>query len=189
MESKVKALVDDKIKDLGLFVSSVYYSTEEGVKTLNIELDSEEIIDVNKITEATKIINPIMDENNLCDDIDVLDIHSKEKEMCKMDGKEFLKAVDLVVKEKHIDKEIIFEAMRNALTSAYKKNAKSKNNNVKVLINENNGDIKVYSYLTVVPDDKMTKEEYEDALFERYAEDDDLDTEISEKEFKEEEKS
>ena len=82
-----------------------------------------------------------------------------------MNGKEFLKAVDLVVKEKHIDKEIIYEAMRNALTSAYKKNAKSKNNNVKVLINENTGDIKVFSYLTVVPDDKMTKEEYEDALF------------------------
>ncbi len=79
MESKVKALVDGNIKDLGLFVSSVYYSTEEGVKTLNIELDSEEVIDVNKITEATKIINPIMDDNNLCNDIDVLDIHSKEK--------------------------------------------------------------------------------------------------------------
>ena len=106
-----------------------------------------------------------------------------------MNGKEFLKAVDLVVKEKHIDKEIIFEAMRNALTSAYKKNAKTKNNNVKVLINENTGDIKVISYLTVVEDDKMTKEEYEDALFERYAEDEELDTEISEKEFKEEEKA
>ena len=99
-----------------------------------------------------------------------------------MNGKEFLNAVDLVVKEKHIDKEIIFEAMRNALTSAYKKNAKTKNNNVKVLINENTGDIKVFSYLTVVPDDKMTKEEYEDALFERYAEDDELDTEKPEKE-------
>ena len=105
-----------------------------------------------------------------------------------MNGKEFLKAVDLVVKEKHIDKEIIYEAMRNALTSAYKKNAKSKNNNVKVLINEETGDIKVFSYLTVVPDDKMTKEEYEDALFERYAEDDNLDTDKTEKEFKEEEK-
>ena len=79
MEEKVKALVDGSIKDLGLFVSSVYYSTEEGVETLNIELDSNEIIDVNKITEATKIINPIMDDNNLCNDIDVLDIHSKEK--------------------------------------------------------------------------------------------------------------
>ena len=79
MEEKVKSLVNDKIKGLGLFVSSVYYSTEEGIKTLNVELDSNEVIDVNKITEATKIINPIMDENNLCDDIDVLDIHSKEK--------------------------------------------------------------------------------------------------------------
>ena len=79
MESKVKELLDDKIKDLNLFVSSVYYSNEEGIKTLNIELDSNEVIDVNKITEVTKIINPIMDDNNLCNDIDVLDIHSKEK--------------------------------------------------------------------------------------------------------------
>ena len=79
MEDKVKSLVDNKIKDLNLFVSSVYYSTLDGVKSLNIELDSNEVIDVNKITEATKIINPIMDENNLCNDIDVLDIHSKEK--------------------------------------------------------------------------------------------------------------
>ena len=79
MEEKVKNLLDEKIKDFGLFVSSVYYSTEEGIKTLNVELDSDEVIDVNKITEATKIINPIMDDNNLCDDIDVLDIHSKEK--------------------------------------------------------------------------------------------------------------
>lgn len=79
MEERVKSLVDDKIKDLNLFVSSVFYSTEEGIKTLNIELDSDDVIDVNKITEATKIINPIMDENNLCNDIDVLDIHSKEK--------------------------------------------------------------------------------------------------------------
>ena len=83
---------------------------------------------------------------------------------------------------------IIYEAMRNALTSAYKKNAKSKNNNVKVLINEDTGDIKVFSYLTVVPDDKLTKEEHEDALFERYAEDENLDTDKTEKEFKEEEK-
>ena len=105
-----------------------------------------------------------------------------------MNGKEFLRAVDLVVKEKNIDKQIIYDAMIQALTSAYKKNAKSKNNNVKVTINEKNGDIKVFSYLTVVPDDKMTKEEYEDALFEKYALDDDLDTDTKEEEKKELEK-
>ena len=43
--------------------------------------------------------------------------------------------------------------MELALTSAYKKNFNSKTN-VKVLINRETGEIKVYSYLTVVPDEK-----------------------------------
>lgn len=69
-----------------------------------------------------------------------------------MNSKEFLKAVDNIVKEKEIDKEVVYEAMELALTSAYKKdNSKT---NVKVLINRDTGDIKVYSYLTVVDDDK-----------------------------------
>ena len=69
-----------------------------------------------------------------------------------MNSKEFLKAVDNIVKEKGIDKEVVYEAMELALTSAYKKdNSKT---NVKVLINRDTGDIKVYSYLTVVDDDK-----------------------------------
>lgn len=66
-----------------------------------------------------------------------------------MNGAEFLKAVDLLEKEKHIDREIIFEAMELALASAYKKNFNSKTN-VKVNINKTTGDIKIYSYRTVV---------------------------------------
>ena len=93
----------------------------------------------------------------------------------KMNGKEFKKALDNIVKEKDIDPEIVYGAMELALTSAYKKNFNSKTN-VKVLFDRETGDIRVFSYLTVVPDDKMTKEEYDDALFERYAEDDELDT-------------
>ena len=96
-----------------------------------------------------------------------------------MNGKEFKKAVDNIVKEKDIDPEIVYSAMELALTSAYKKNFNSKTN-VKVLFDRVTGDIKVYSYLTVVSDDKMTKEEYDEALFERYAEDEDLDTEVAE---------
>lgn len=92
-----------------------------------------------------------------------------------MNGKEFKKALDNIVKEKDIDPEIVYSAMELALTSAYKKNFNSKTN-VKVIFDRETGEIKVLSYLTVVPDDKMTKEEYDDALFERYAEDDELDT-------------
>lgn len=91
-----------------------------------------------------------------------------------MNSKEFLKALDNIVKEKNIDKEVVYDAMELALTSAYKKNFNSKNN-VKVLFDRNTGEIKVYSYLTVVPDDKMTKEEYEDYLFEHYTDEDEED--------------
>lgn len=104
-----------------------------------------------------------------------------------MNNKEFLKAVDNIVKEKNIDKSVVYEAMQQALTSAYKKNYNTKNSNVKVLINEKTGEIKVYSYLTVVEDEKMTREEYEDYLFEHYAdEDEDEEEEVETKENEEE---
>lgn len=79
MEDEIKSLISDAIKDLNLRVSSVYDSNEEGVKTRNIELDSDEVIDIETITLATKIINPILDKTNLLNDVEVLDIHSKEK--------------------------------------------------------------------------------------------------------------
>lgn len=106
-----------------------------------------------------------------------------------MNAKEFKKAVDNIVLEKNIDKEVVYQAMELALTSAYKKNFDSKTN-VRVVFDRETGDIKVFSYLTVVADDKLTKEEYEEELFNRYAEDEDLDTEIPnhEEEEKEEEK-
>ena len=66
--------------------------------------------------------------------------------------------------------------MELALTSAYKKNFNSKTN-VKVLFDRATGEIKVYSFLTVVEDDKMTKEEYEDYLFEHYTDEDEEDEE------------
>ena len=96
-----------------------------------------------------------------------------------MNAKEFKKALDNIVKEKDIDPEVVYEAMELALTSAYKKNFNSKTN-VKVLFDRQTGEIKVYSFLTVVPDDKMTKEEYEDYLFENYTDEDDEEEETEE---------
>ena len=96
-----------------------------------------------------------------------------------MNSKEFKKALDNIVKEKDIDPEVVYSAMELALTSAYKKNFNSKTN-VKVLFDRATGEIKVYSFLTVVEDDKMTKEEYEDYLFEHYTDEDEEDEEETE---------
>lgn len=80
MKKKVANLVDEAIKDLNVFVDDAYLDSEEGKKIFNIVLDSNEVIDLNRITEASRIINKIMDENSsLLEDADELDIFSKEK--------------------------------------------------------------------------------------------------------------
>jgi N utilization substance protein A len=81
----------------------------------------------------------------------------KRKVVIKMDSKEFKKAVDLLVKEKGINSEVIYEALELALTSAYKKNYNSLSN-VRVDINRESGEIKVYSYKTVV--DRAEEDKY-----------------------------
>ncbi len=72
-------------------------------------------------------------------------------------AKEFLTAVENIVKEKGIDENIVFEAMETALTTAFKKNYGKSNS--KVIINRETGEIKVYSYLTVVDDKVVVTDE------------------------------
>ena len=80
MKEKIANLVNDSIKDLNVYVDDAFTSMEEGKKIFNIVLDSDEVIDLNKVTEASRIINKIMDENeSLLEDADELDIFSKEK--------------------------------------------------------------------------------------------------------------
>ena len=80
MKEQVANLVNKEIESLNVFVDDAFVSTEEGKKLFNIVLDSEEVIDLNKITEASRIINKIMDNHEeVLGDIDELDIYSKEK--------------------------------------------------------------------------------------------------------------
>ncbi len=68
-----------------------------------------------------------------------------------MDSKEFKKALDLLSKEEDISVDYIIDSMKLALTSAYKKNYHSLSN-VRVDINSDTGEIKVFSFRTVVLD-------------------------------------
>ena len=80
MKEKIANLLDEAIKELNVYVEDAFISTEEGKKIFNIVLDSDEVIDLNKVTDASRIINKIMDANeNLLEDADELDIYSKEK--------------------------------------------------------------------------------------------------------------
>ena len=68
-----------------------------------------------------------------------------------MNSKEFIKALDNIILEKGISKDVVYDAMELALATAYKKNFGSKTN-VKVKIDRNTGDIRVFSYYVVVDD-------------------------------------
>lgn len=75
-----------------------------------------------------------------------------------MNGKEFIKSLDFIVSEKNISKEKVLEAMELALSTAYKKMYGKQN--VRVDINQETGDIKIYSVKTVV--ESLVDEEEED---------------------------
>ena len=80
VKEKIAELLNNQIKDLNVFVDDAFIEVVEGKKVFNIVLDSEEVIDLNKITDASRIINKIMDEHeDLLEDSDELDIYSKEK--------------------------------------------------------------------------------------------------------------
>ena len=80
MKEVVASLVDSKISDLGVYVVDAFISKVEGRPVFNIVLDSEEVIDLEKITEASRIINKIMDETDKIEhNYDELDIYSEEK--------------------------------------------------------------------------------------------------------------
>lgn len=66
-----------------------------------------------------------------------------------MDRAEFIEALHLIEKEKGIDKEIIFEAIEASLVSACKKNFGS-NQNIKVVIDRETGNVACYAQREVV---------------------------------------
>ncbi len=79
MKEKITELIGDSLSPLNLHVDDVIYEKVEGQNTLNIVLDSDEVIDIDRIVAATKIINPIIDESNIIDERYVLDVYGKAK--------------------------------------------------------------------------------------------------------------
>ncbi len=71
----IKKVIEEPLKNINLYVDSIEYKN----KTLNIILDSEEVIDVNKIVEASKLISDILDKHDFIKESYMLDVSSKEK--------------------------------------------------------------------------------------------------------------
>ncbi len=102
-------------------------------------------------------------------------------------NKEFFIALDMLEKEKGIPKEYMYEKIEAALVSAYKKEY-GNNTNVRVLIDPNKQDVKLYQQKTVVevvenPETELTLEQAK-AMSRRHKMGDIIETELKTKEFR-----
>ena len=82
MESKlavIKKAIEPPLTELEIIIDSIEYEKEGTCYFLRIVLDQISGIDLDKIVEATNIINPILDELDIIDDSYVLDVLSKER--------------------------------------------------------------------------------------------------------------
>jgi N utilization substance protein A len=99
---------------------------------------------------------------------------------------ELIQALDQLEKEKGIDKGVLIEAIEAALVSAYKRNFGS-TQNVKITIDPENGDVKVFALkkVTSVPENDSGEISLEDAkkLDSKYEENDIAEIEVTPRKF------
>lgn len=79
MKEKIVEAVGNKLDSLGVTIDDVYIVNENNEKTLTIVLDREEIIPIDTVVMATRILNPIIDKLDLIEESYTLDVYAKEK--------------------------------------------------------------------------------------------------------------
>ena len=79
MENRIREIVGNNLDDLGLVIDSVKFEKEGNNDFLRICLDSKETIDLDLITEASHIINDLIDNSDLDLENYNLDIYGKSK--------------------------------------------------------------------------------------------------------------
>ena len=76
---KLRNRVSDALKDMNIIVTDISFEKEGNYYFLRIELDRVNGLDIDTVVEATNIINPIVDEEDITDKPYILDVLSKER--------------------------------------------------------------------------------------------------------------
>lgn len=79
MKEKIMNEIEEPLKQIGVKVYEISYEKEDGINTLFIKIESEEVVDTNLCAKCAEIINPIIDSLDLkeLEGEYVLDICSK----------------------------------------------------------------------------------------------------------------
>ncbi len=79
MENKIREIIGNNLDELDLVIDSVVFEKEGNNDFLRICLDSKKTIDLDLITEASHIINDLIDNSDLELENYNLDIYGKSK--------------------------------------------------------------------------------------------------------------
>ena len=79
IEDRVRELIEKPINEMGINIDSIEYVKEGNNNFLRVIIDRDKIIDIDTVVEVTRIVNPILDKNEITNDSYILDISSKEK--------------------------------------------------------------------------------------------------------------
>lgn len=76
---EIRKLFENIIEENGYILDEVLYVKEDGMNFLRVVIDKEGIIDVDDCVKVSKLINPILDEEDPIEENYILDVCSKEK--------------------------------------------------------------------------------------------------------------
>ena len=75
----LKLALSEKLKEKEMIVDDIYIEKKGKYTFLTVVVDKVGGIDLDGIVEATNIINPIVDEHDVCEKEYILDVISKER--------------------------------------------------------------------------------------------------------------
>ena len=71
--------IGNSLDDLNVYIDDVFEEKEGKETYLRVVIDAEDIIDIERVVQATKIIDPVVEKMNLIDGEYILDVYAKSK--------------------------------------------------------------------------------------------------------------
>ena len=78
VEEKVRNLIEDTIIANNYIISDIQYVKEGSQMFLRVVIDKDGVIDIEDCVNVSRLINPILDENDPIEENYILDVCSKE---------------------------------------------------------------------------------------------------------------
>jgi ribosome maturation factor RimP len=79
MKEEVIKLIGNELESINVFIDDVYLEKEGNQNYLRVVIDANDVIDIDRVVQATKIIDPAIEKADLVKDEYILDVYAKSK--------------------------------------------------------------------------------------------------------------